>query len=86
MSSLRAATRLSISAFIFALASGVNARFTYSWPRISPMLRSAARTQRSHRGWFSFVPERTVSLNAKSSSTNAAESSGAAASMTFQRR
>src|SRR5258706_337653 len=46
MSSRNAAMRLSISEFIFAFASGVKLRRTYSWPRSWPMLASAGRPQR----------------------------------------
>ena len=64
MSSRSAPTRLSMSAFIFAFASGVKLRRTYSCPSSWPMLASAARTQRFQRSCCSFVPgERSCRRN-----------------------
>ena len=67
MSSRSAATRLSMSEFIFAFASGVKLRRTYSCPSSWPMLASAERTQRFQRSCCSFVPDSVLPPKLKSS-------------------
>src|SRR5687767_14536734 len=81
-----ATIRLSISSFMRAFASGLNARRAYSIPRASPRFASVCWTHRFQRGCCSFCPARYRLKKLKFSSTKAEDNIGAAAFTAIQRR
>ncbi len=75
-----ASSRFLTSSCIRALASGGKYFSTYFLPSASPRRLSVDSAQRFQRGLSSFAPFRYAPLKAKSSSTKASESDGAAES------
>ncbi len=85
MRSPSAASRFFTIASMRALSAGVNARRTYSWPRISPSASSVWAMQRFQRGSISVVPVSTW-FSANHSFTYGVERCGAASRRMRTRR